>query len=77
MSGAEMTTPGAQRFCCPAEPDENGDFQGCGTLFLQQPCPEDGWVDCPECGLTFDPRVTPGNPAPLTRPQEAVCEHTH
>lgn len=28
---------------------------GCGREISAEPDPDDGWVDCPECGLMFDP----------------------
>jgi hypothetical protein len=44
----------AQRtYRCPTMPDNNG-VEGCGDEFDATP-DADGYVECPHCGLTFDP----------------------
>lgn len=49
---------------CPTGPNEL-DIQGCGMLITEVPDPEDGWIDCPYCGLMFDPEH-PENVAAVT-----------
>ena len=37
---------------CPDQGRYEGDLLGCGTL-LSQEHDEEGWFDCPNCGLAF------------------------
>lgn len=48
------------RYVCPNWPDdEPAELVGCGTAFhvpdLVRDADPYGWVDCPSCGLAFDP----------------------
>lgn len=36
--------------------DPDDDILGCGKIFPYDPENDDGMVDCPHCGLCFDPR---------------------
>lgn len=38
---------------CPDQPRYEGDLVGCGAAFDQKP-DDEGWFDCPQCGLFFN-----------------------
>jgi hypothetical protein len=38
---------------CPKDARYEGDLEGCGHTFTQEP-DEEGFFDCPECGLFFN-----------------------
>lgn len=45
-------------FTCPVNPvlaTDGRPIVGCGRSFAAERDPDDGWVDCPHCGLMFDP----------------------
>lgn len=37
------------------DPNDDRPLKGCGSAFRAEPDPDDGWVDCPHCGLMFNP----------------------
>jgi hypothetical protein len=51
-------------YTCPARDPEDTDIPGCGRTFdvsdADRDDDPDRWVDCPHCGLGFDPDY-PGN----------------
>ena len=64
-----MTTITEQEYTCPTSPVQaNGEphtIIGCGATF--QACPDDeGLVDCPGCGIWFDPQRTASFPTSVT-----------
>lgn len=55
-------------YICPSDPvpvvlGTPGTIEGCGQTFTSEPDAE-GWVDCPHCGLGFNPS-NPENAAPV------------
>lgn len=42
-----------QLHTCPDRPAPDSDLIGCGETFEQTP-DDEGWVDCPHCGMAFD-----------------------
>lgn len=48
------TTPSLLPTRCPDTPDD-GDIVGCGHEFTYDPADFDGMVDCPACGICFNP----------------------
>lgn len=41
---------------CPSKERFEGDIAGCGSTFEAEP-DEEGLVDCPECGIWFNPEI--------------------
>jgi len=61
----EWYLEGFATFTCPDRPVVASDGRtivGCGATFQDTPDPSDGWLDCPECGLMFDPAHAENQP---------------